>query len=95
MSVTQNHNPSQIIFYGTNWCGQCFGSRKVLQQKGVDFIEIDIDENPDAAEKVLEINGGFRSVPTILFPDGSYLVEPSTSQLQSKLESLDFGNSTW
>ncbi len=76
----------KIIVYATNWCGSCYQARRVLQKHNVPFEWIDIDQNPAAAQFVKETNHGFRSVPTIVFTDGSILVEPSESALTAKLQ---------
>ncbi|GAC1513115.1 MAG: hypothetical protein NVS1B3_17360 [Candidatus Dormibacteraceae bacterium] len=60
-------------------------AKTVLDRAGVEFDEIDIDDDPAAAATVLAINGGYRSVPTILLPDGRVLVEPSRQALLSAL----------
>lgn len=75
-----------IRFYATQWCGDCHMARYVLEGKGVSFHEIDIDRDEEAAEFVKGVNRGFRSVPTIVFPDGSTLTEPSARELTAKLE---------
>jgi mycoredoxin len=74
------------MFYGTNWCPASRRAKKILEEKGVEFEWINIDENPDGREFVLEVNNGYRSVPTIVFPDGDILVEPSSNELAKKLE---------
>lgn len=74
-----------IRFYATKWCGDCHLAKYVLEGKGVAFEEIDIDEDPEAAEFVRSVNRGMRSVPTIVFPDGSMLTEPSALELTGKL----------
>jgi mycoredoxin len=56
-------------------------AKAVLDRVGVDYVEIEIDLDPVAAATVLAINGGYRTVPTILFPDGRVLVEPSRRSL--------------
>lgn len=76
----------KIIVYGTSWCGDCFRSHKMLQEAGIDYVDINIDENSEAAEMVIQINKGNRSVPTIVFPDGGILVEPSNMELAKALE---------
>ncbi len=76
---------NSITVYGTAWCGDCRRAKRVLDGKGVSYTWIDIDAVPEAAAEVMRINGGMRSVPTILFPDGSILVEPSDSQLKAKI----------
>lgn len=55
---------------------------------GFSYTDIDIEERPEAAEIVTRVNNGRRSVPTIMFPDGSVLVEPSNAELEAKLTAL-------
>ncbi len=71
--------------YSTRWCGDCLMARTVLDREGVDYEEIDIEEDPAAAATVLDINGGYMSVPTLIFPDGRVLVEPNRRVLLSAL----------
>ena len=61
-------------------------AKHVLKQQGIPYTLVDIDREPGAAEEVQRLNGGMKSVPTILFPDGTVLVEPSRRQLESALE---------
>ena len=74
------------IFYGTPWCGDCHRSHRLLSETGIAYINIDIDQDTEAAEKVIHMNNGYRSVPTIVFPDGTILVEPSDLELATELE---------
>ncbi len=60
-------------------------ARTVLDREGIDYEEIDIEEDPAAAATVLDINGGYMSVPTLIFPDGRVLVEPNRRVLLSAL----------
>ena len=78
---------ARIKIYGTTWCGASNRARRKFTEAQVDFDWIDIDNDPAGEKFVIETNNGFRSVPTILFPDGSILVEPSNYQLMEKLES--------
>jgi glutaredoxin-like protein len=78
----------KIKLYGTEWCRDCRRSRKFLDGHGVDYEYIDIGKDSKAAKMVEEINKGNRSVPTIVFPDGRTLVEPSDEELGKALESL-------
>ena len=71
--------------YTTARCGDCTMAKAVLDRAGVVYEEIDIDLDPGAAEAVLAINGGYRTVPTILLTDGRVLVEPSRQALLSAL----------
>ncbi len=75
----------QIILYGTDWCGDCHRARRFFDDYGIDYTDIDIESDPQAAAKVVAINKGNRSVPTIIFTDGSVLVEPSNQQLMDKM----------
>ncbi len=77
-----------IIVYGTNWCPDCRRAQRVLDQHGVQYTYINIENDPAATEFVIKVNKGHRSVPTIVFPDGSILVEPSNAVLQARLQQL-------
>src|SRR5262249_44719487 len=75
----------RILMYSTTWCGDCRRAKRVFAALGVDCTEINVEENEAAAALVMQLNDGMRSVPTILFPDGSMLVEPSSAELEAKL----------
>ena len=79
---------TQITMYGADWCGDCRRSKKVLDASGIDYIYIDVETDVKAAETVIAINGGKRSIPVILFPDGTHLTEPSDNSLLEKLQGL-------
>jgi mycoredoxin len=81
--------PQEIIFYGVSWCGDCRRARQVFSAKNISFVDVDIDSDPKATEFVKSINRGYRSVPTIVFPDGSHLTEPDSLSLSKKLETLE------
>jgi glutaredoxin-like protein len=74
-----------ITIYGTNWCGDCRRTRRFLDYHKIPYEWIDIDQDKEAEQFVLKTNRGMRSVPTILFPDGSVLVEPSNTKVAQKL----------
>jgi len=74
----------KIIIYGTTWCGASRRARRFFDENNIEYDWIDIDVDREAGKLVEQINGGFRSVPTIIFPDGSTLTEPSTFQLRTK-----------
>lgn len=78
-------NETEIVMYGTKWCGDCHRAKSVLEQHKVPYRWIDIEEDKEAVAYVLKVNKGRRVVPTILFPDGSVLVEPSNQALEAKL----------
>ncbi|MBI4496894.1 MAG: hypothetical protein HY689_03205 [Chloroflexi bacterium] len=77
-----------IIVYGTAWCGDCRRAKRVLDQRQVPYTWVDIDADRRAEAEVLRLNGGMRSVPTMVFPDGSVLVEPSDRELAARLDML-------
>jgi mycoredoxin len=77
---------TEIKLYGTNWCGDTIRARTLLDNKGVFYTWIDIDRDAEAEKFVKITNRGYRSVPTIIFPDGSILVEPSERELLAKIE---------
>src|SRR5437016_5723594 len=71
----------ELVVYATTWCGDCFRTRRFLNRHQIPHRWIDVDRDPNAALRVLQINGGHRSVPTLIFPDGSVLTEPSDRDL--------------
>lgn len=79
---------SIIMVYGTSWCGDCFRIRSYLNRNDIDYQWVNIDHDKEGEVLVLRLNRGMRSVPTIIFPDGDILVEPSTTELKCKLVSL-------
>lgn len=83
----QNPTTEQkIVMYSTTWCGDCRMAKRWLDQHGIVYDNINIEESDEAAAYVVKVNGGSRRVPTIVFPDGSVLVEPSARQLAAKFE---------
>jgi mycoredoxin len=80
-------NPS-ITVYGTSWCGDCRRALRVLDQHNVNYHYVNIECDDTARSYVEQVNRGYQSVPTILFPDGSVMVEPSSMALVQKLASL-------
>lgn len=79
---------NQIVMYSTQWCPDCWRAKKVMDTMGVAYNEINISHDPDAVAIVERINQGNRSVPTILFPDGTSLTEPRTAELTAKLSTI-------
>jgi mycoredoxin len=74
--------------YTTNWCGFCRRLKSQLARAGIDLVEINIEADPAAAEFVMAVNGGNQTVPTLLFPDGSAMVNPSAAQVQARMAEL-------
>ena len=86
MSDLYTLSPEHIVLYGVGWCSDCHRARKVFAQSGVKYIDIDVDQDVKGSEFIIKINEGGRSVPTIVFPDGTTLTEPSNAVLAAKLE---------
>lgn len=75
----------QIKMYGALWCPDCRRAKQFLDVRGIPFEWHDIDQDEQAGAYIEEVNNGNRSIPTIVFPDGSILVEPSNARLAQKL----------
>ena len=79
---------SRITMYGADWCGDCRRSKRYLDEHNVAYTYIDVEADLSAADKVVEINRGAKSIPVIVFDDGTHLTEPSDIALETKLEEL-------
>ncbi|MBK8903229.1 MAG: hypothetical protein IPM53_18735 [Anaerolineaceae bacterium] len=84
------HTTEKVIMYGTPTCPGVPPVRGMLERADVQFNYVNIGEDPIGRSRVMEINHGNASVPTLIFPDGSTLTEPSTAVLRQKLESLGY-----
>lgn len=82
--------PDTILVYGHPTCPSLGPVKGLLKQSKVKFEYIDVHQDSDAATRVRAINNGNESVPTLVFPDGSTLTEPTVGELKSKLESLGY-----
>lgn len=76
---------TNIKMYGTVWCSDCKRAKKFFGEQRVHYDFIDIDEDPQGLKVVEEVNDGKQIIPTIVFEDGSTLVEPSNAELAQKL----------
>lgn len=77
-----------VKFYGAMWCGDTRRARSWMDRYKVSYEWVDVDKDKSAEELVKSLNNGFRSIPTLLFPDGSKLVEPSTKKLEDHVRAL-------
>ena len=77
-----------ITMYGADWCGDCRRSKRLFEELDIEVTHVDVESDPTAAAKVVEINGGAQSIPVIVFPDGTHLTEPSDNDLKAKLAAL-------
>jgi mycoredoxin len=88
-SLSQSAKKQAFIkMYATPGCGDCRMAKRWFDSHGIPYEYINIAEDENAAVYVVRVNKGMRSVPTIVFPDGSILVEPSVRELAAKF-SLD------
>ena len=77
--------PSIITMYSTGWCPDCRRAKKFFAENQVQYMDVDIEDISDGTPFVKNLNNGMRVVPTIIFPDGDILAEPSNAQLAEKL----------
>ena len=74
-----------LTIYSTIWCGYCRRLKDQMGRAGIDYVEVDIEHDDAAAELVMSVNGGNQTVPTVVFPDGSAMSNPSLAQVRDKL----------
>jgi mycoredoxin len=79
---------SSITIYTTPWCGYCHRLKSQLDRDGIAYDMVDIEQQPDAALVVEQVNNGSQTVPTLVFGDGSAQTNPSLAQIKTKLASL-------
>ncbi|HEX5769410.1 MAG TPA: mycoredoxin [Nocardioidaceae bacterium] len=75
--------------YSTKWCGYCFRLRKQLDREGIAYDVVDIDRDEEAAFRVMQVNGGNQTVPTMIYSDGTAQTNPSLLEVKAKLASLN------
>ncbi|GAA4943230.1 mycoredoxin [Actinomycetospora succinea] len=80
---------AQMTMYTTSWCGFCRRLKTQLDREGIGYTEVDIEREPDAAEIVTKVNGGNRTVPTIVYPDGSAATNPSFAEVKETLARVE------
>lgn len=78
-------NQSMFTMYTTSWCGFCARLRRGLQHEGITYDEVDIEDVEGAVDIVMSANGGDRTVPTLVFEDGTSMTNPSIAQVMEKL----------
>ncbi len=74
-----------LTMYTTTWCGYCRRLKSQLDSAGIAYDEVDVEREPQAAAFVESVNGGNRTVPTVVFPDGSAATNPSLAEVQARL----------
>lgn len=76
---------AQITMYSTPWCGFCKRLKSQLGREGIAITEVDIEQDPAAADYVMQVNGGNQTVPTLVFADGTSMTNPSLAQVKAKV----------
>ncbi|MBB5850050.1 glutaredoxin family protein [Amycolatopsis umgeniensis] len=76
---------SDLTVYGAGWCPDVKRSRALLDSKGVEYAYLDVEADAGAEETVRGLQNGERRIPTIVWPDGTHLVEPSDDELTAHL----------
>ena len=79
-----NPKPSQLVLYSTSWCPDCKRSKLLLDQHQIDYVSVDIGKDNDAFIFIEKLTRRVR-IPTLIFPDGTVMVEPEDSVLAQKL----------
>lgn len=76
----------RITVFTTNWCGFCRRLKYQLTSREIPFVEVDIESDPSAADVVMAVNDGDRTVPTVVFPDGSTATNPTVFEVRARLD---------
>jgi mycoredoxin len=74
-----------VTMYSTPWCGYCRRLKSQMEREGIAYTEVDIERDPSAADYVMKVNGGNQTVPTVVFPDGTAMTNPSLAQIKAQL----------
>jgi mycoredoxin len=77
-----------LTMYSTSWCGFCRRLKSQLDREGIGYLVVDIERDLAAAEYVMSVNGGNQTVPTVRFPDGTALTNPSIVQVKQHLATI-------
>ena len=81
-------NPTKIVMYTTEHCSDCTRVKAFFRANDISYLPVGLEGNSEATDFVMKINKGYQSVPTIIFPDGSILVEPDWEELKAKLSGV-------
>ena len=83
--ATRTTVTATVTMFSTPWCGYCRRLKSQMAREGISCAEVDIEQEPAAADYVMSVNGGNQTVPTVVFPDGSALTNPTLAQVKAKL----------
>jgi thioredoxin reductase (NADPH) len=82
-SSTSGSGP--LVVYGATWCPDCRRAKQFLASHRIAYDWVDLEEHPERTAEVEARNAGKRIIPTIVFPDGSFLAEPSNDELADRI----------
>ena len=77
-----------VTMYSTPWCGYCHRLKGQMDREGITYQVVDIEQHPEAADIVEQVNNGNQTVPTLVYSDGSAQTNPSLAQVKEKLAEL-------
>ena len=77
-----------VTMYSTPWCGYCYRLKGQLDREGISYDIVDIEQHPEAAAVVEQVNGGNQTVPTLVYADGTAQTNPSLVEVKEKLAAL-------
>lgn len=76
---------ADIKVYGTAGCADCRRAKRLLDEHGVAYDWFDVEADPQQLARMMQLQNGGQTTPTIVFPDGSMLLEPTNPELVAKL----------
>jgi mycoredoxin len=74
-----------ITMYGADWCSDCWRAKQWFERNSVTYTYVDLEEHPEKIDTVIAYNQGRKSIPVVVFGDGSHLTEPTDADLDAKL----------
>ena len=67
--VGKGQDEMSIQIYTSPLCGYCHVAKRLLQSKGVEFLEVDLVNEPERREEMVQRSNGGRTVPQIFIDD--------------------------
>jgi len=86
-TTTDLRRPATLTMYGAAWCGDCRRAKRVLDTRGVEYVNVDLVADPTRADDAEAISGR-KNIPVVVFPDGEFFVEPTDAELTAKLDAV-------
>lgn len=77
-----------VTMYSTPTCGYCHRLKSQMKREGIEWTEVNIEQDPAAADLVMKVNGGNQTVPTLVYSDGSAATNPSIGEVKAKIAAL-------